>query len=71
MRVPFPAEERTILAMGKKFAAMDFVRSGEVLFYTDFQFLLEERGWDIYTPQEMLAMDGIPRLRRKFERPRK
>jgi hypothetical protein len=67
LRVPFPAEKRNILAMGKKFAAMDFTRAGEVVFYTDFQFLLDERGWDIHTPQEMLALKDLPPLRRKYE----
>lgn len=57
--------------MGRKLAAMDFADEGEVLFYTDFRFLLDKRGWDIYTPQEMMALRDIPPLRRKFVPPPK
>ncbi|MES2708948.1 MAG: hypothetical protein V4726_20300 [Verrucomicrobiota bacterium] len=65
LRLPLPSDERLLTALGRRCAGLDFVRAGRVFFYTDFAFLLKERGWDMYSPEEMRGMKHIPPLRRK------
>ena len=65
LHVPLPGDERHLLALARKFAAMDFARRGAVLFYTDFTFQ-PERGWDTFPVEEVQRLREIPRLRRKF-----
>jgi len=64
--VPPPGDQRHLLALGRKCAAMNFAQQGRVLFYTDFSFLVKERGWDTFTPQEIRVMREIPKLRQRL-----
>ena len=63
--VPAPADPRHLLALARRWAAMDFARRGEVLFFTDFPYLTRERGWDLFNVPEIERMVRIPELRRK------
>lgn len=65
MRVPPPGDERLLLALARKCAAMDFAKRGQVIFYTDFTFQ-QEKGYDVFTVEEIRRMAAIPALKRKF-----
>ena len=65
LRVPPPGDERLLLALARKCAAMDFAKRGEVMFYTDFAFQ-PEKGYDVFTGDEIRRMATIPALKRKF-----
>lgn len=70
LKVPFPGEERMNLAVAKELAALPFPPGATVFFYHDYEFQLEQRGWDRLSPQEMLALEKLPEPRRAY-RPRR
>ena len=65
LKVPFPTEERLNLAMARQFAELPYPRGSLVFFYYDYEFQLQERGWDKFSPGEMLKLEklGEPRLK--------
>ena len=58
--VPVPADERHLLTLARRCATMDFALRGQVLFYTDFALLVKERGFGIFTAQQIREMRHIP-----------
>jgi hypothetical protein len=60
--VPPPCDDRHLLSLARKCARMNFAQAGHVLFYTDFPFLLKERGWITLTPDEVLKLRSFPPL---------
>ena len=67
LRVPAPGDERYLLSLARRWARMDFVKRGEVQFYTDYPFQVKTLGWDLFSPEEILQMKKFPPLRRKME----
>jgi hypothetical protein len=59
---PPPCDERHLMSLAKKCALMDFASHGRVLFYTDFPFLMKERGWITLTSEEILKLRTFPPL---------
>lgn len=64
LKVPFPTEERLNLRMARELAALPFERGSMVFFYYDYEFELEERGWDMFSPAEMLRLESLGEPRR-------
>lgn len=69
LRVPFPTEERLNLRLAKHFAALPYPRGRVVFFYYDYEFEQEERGWDKFTPGQMLLLEKLPDPTRTFVAP--
>jgi hypothetical protein len=65
LKVPFPAEERLILRVAKPFAELPYPRGSVVFFYYDHEFQLQERGWDMFSPREMMELQKLGEPRRK------
>jgi hypothetical protein len=68
MRVPFPAEERMNLRVGKMFATAPFPSGSIAFYYYDYPFQLRERGWDHFTPGQMLQLKELGEPRRKMRK---
>jgi hypothetical protein len=66
LRVPFPGEERMNLRVGKMFADLPFPGGSVAFFYYDYEFQLRERGWDRFTPGEMLQLRELGEPKRKL-----
>ncbi|NNC89357.1 MAG: hypothetical protein HKN82_12930, partial [Akkermansiaceae bacterium] len=66
LRVPFPGEERMNLKIGRDLAALPFPAGANVFFYFDYEFQMQERGWDRFTPAEMREMKRFPAPRQKL-----
>jgi hypothetical protein len=67
--VPYPTEERINLRLGKQFAALPYPQGSMVFFYYDYEFELNERGWDKFSPGEMLKMETLGEPRRPYKGP--
>ena len=65
LRVPFPTEERLNLRLAKKFAALPYPVGSTVFFYYDYEFERDERGWDKFSPGEMLKLEELGEPRRE------
>jgi len=69
LKVPYPTEERINLRLGKRFAALPYPQGSMVFFYYDYEFELNERGWDKFSPGEMLRMETLGEPRRPYKGP--
>lgn len=64
LNVPGPADDRHLLTLAKKCARMKFASAGRVLFYIDYPFRMQERGWLTLTPEEILKLRAFPPLQK-------
>ena len=64
--VPVPSEPRILLAVARHLAAQPLPPEAHVRFYTDYHFLLNELGWDMWSRAEISAMETIPPLRQRY-----
>jgi hypothetical protein len=67
LHAPPPADERHLLSLARKCAGMDFAKTGRVLFYTDYPFLMEERGWLTIEAEDIQKLRNFPPLRKPGE----
>lgn len=60
LRAPLPSEERHHLRLAKQFATLPFPPNSLAFFYYDYEFELRTRGWDRFTPHQILQLNALP-----------
>ncbi|MFN0126471.1 MAG: hypothetical protein ACKV19_07300 [Verrucomicrobiales bacterium] len=60
LRAPLPCEERHLLRLAKQFATLPFPPHSLAFFYYDYEFELKTRGWDRFTPHQILHLNTLP-----------
>jgi hypothetical protein len=59
---PAPSDPEVLLNAAQAIARAAGAGPGELFFYHDHPCLLEERGWKIYRPDEVLGFEVLPEL---------
>ena len=65
LNVPLPSEDGVLLDLSRSFVRTAGFTDDELFVYRDYPHMLAERGWDIYTPSELLRLRKFPPFRNR------